>query len=190
GARGRGGLGQGGGGRASAAVADADLAELAAALPALPIRLESGHGDAAVWLEWSEGRFTRGMLDASFADVTWLEGAAHCDRLGASTEWLRTDAGWRIALNDVEVARAGRAWAPHADTVLELELDAEGGIEALTADSTFVWLEDLSPVAAVRTESEWARRWHELDPRGDIADFSLAVRRGDDGYEYSFSTRF
>ena len=186
----QGDFGQGGGWRVYGDVADADLVELAAALPALPIRLESGHGDAAVWLDWSEGRFTRGMLDASFADVTWLDGAAHYDQLGASAEWLRTDAGWRIALNDVEVARAGRAWAPDADTVLELELDAEGGLEALTADSTFVRLEDLSPVAAVRTESEWARRWLELDPRGDIADLSLAVRRGDDGYEYSLSTRF
>src|SRR5690606_874608 len=134
---------RGGGWRVFGNVSDTDVGELATALPELPIRPMRGRGDAAVWLEWHEGRFVRGMLDASFANVAWGDGPdRHVDRLGTSAEWVRTDTGWRIVLNDVELARAQRAWPADADTVLELTLAADGGIAGVSAQSTFVRLED------------------------------------------------
>src|SRR5690606_28958910 len=147
--------------------------------PALPLEPERGRGDAAVWLEWAEGRFTRGMLDASLADVSWAEGTDRSyERIGLSVEWLRTDVGWRVVLNDAEIARDGLAWAPNADTVVELDLDNGGGVDSLTVESTFVRLEDLSPLVAVLPDSDWARRWLALAPRGDVTNLELAARRG------------
>src|SRR5690606_29815631 len=99
------------------------------------------------------------------------------------------DSGWRIVLNDVDIARDGRAWAPNADTVIELDV-GDGGVEALVVESTFVRLEDLSPLVAVLPPSEWTRRWVELAPRGDVADLELEAARGADGYRYSVSARF
>ncbi|HEX6993881.1 MAG TPA: YhdP family protein [Gammaproteobacteria bacterium] len=187
----QGDFGPGGGWRVFGDVTDADLAGLAAALPELPVRPESGHGDATVWLEWSDRRFVRGMLDASFANVAWHDGVERrYERLGASAEWLRTASGWRIALNDVEIARGGRAWAPNADTVIELEWDGGSALDAVRIDSTFVRLEDLVPLAALGRESAWARRFTELAPRGDLTMLDLDLSRDDDGYEYSVSARF
>src|SRR5690606_25089243 len=106
---------------------------------------------------------------ASLADVAWHDGVERrYERLGASAEWLRTASGWRIALNDVELAREGRAWAPNADTVIELDLDDAGGIGAVRVESTFVRLEDLAPLTAVGPGSAWAERFAELAPRGDL----------------------
>lgn len=182
---------RGGGWRVFGNVSDTDVGELATALPELPIRPMRGRGDAAVWLEWHEGRFVRGMLDASFANVAWGDGPdRHVDRLGTSAEWVRTDTGWRIVLNDVELARAQRAWPADADTVLELTLGAEGGIAGVSAQSTFVRLEDLVPFVAVLPESEWTRSVAELAPRGDISELDLDVVRTDDGFDYSISARF
>src|SRR5690606_13511459 len=185
----QGDFGQGGGWRVFGDVAAADLAELAAALPELPIRPEHGRGDAAIWLEWVEGRVTRGMLDASFADVGLAGRPERYERLGGSAEWLRAESGWRVVLNDVEIARDGRAWAPNADTVIELGL-GDDGLEAVAVESTFVRIEDLSPLVAVLPPSEWTRSWLELAPRGDVADLALTAERRGDGFQYAISVRF
>ena len=186
----QGDFGPGGGWRVFGSVTDADLAALAAALPELPIRPDSGRGDTTVWLEWGDGRFVRGMVDASFADVAWHDGIArHYERLGAAAEWRRIASGWRIALNDVEITRDGRAWPSNADTVIELELD-DGGIRAVRVDSTFVRLEDLAPLTAIDADAEWARRFAELAPRGDLSMLELTATRANDGFAYALSTRF
>src|SRR5690606_8317438 len=110
-------------------------------------------------------------------------------RLGAAAEWRRTASGWRIALDDVDLVRDGRAWTSNADTVIELELD-DDGIRAARIDSTFLRVEDLSPLAAIAPDTEWTRRFVELAPRGDLSMLDLRASRAEDGYAYSLSARF
>ncbi len=183
-------FGADGGWRVFAEVTAADLAELASAVPDLPVDFDRGRGNAAVWLEWSDGELIRGMLDASFAGVAWGEDREEqYERLGVSAGWLRAGPGWRVMLNDVEIVREGRAWASNADTVLELERANDGTVAGLTVQSTFFRIEDLSPLVALFTGDEWADEWTRLAPRGDVMDLDLAVQRRGDGVEYAVSGR-
>lgn len=184
-------FGAGGGWRVFAEVAAADLAELASAVPDLPVEFARGRGNAAVWLEWSGGELVRGMLDASFARVGWGDGSdEQYERLGVSAGWLRTDPGWRVMLNDIEIVREGRAWASNADTVLELERANDGSVAGLTVQSTFFRIEDLSPLVALFTGDEWADEWARLAPRGDVLGLEFAAERRGGDIDYSVSARF
>lgn len=183
---------RGGGWRIFGSASGADLASIGLALPDWRGWPLQGRGEATVWLEWREGVFMRGMVDGDFAGLAWAAGGEHAayDRAALSGEWTRTDDGWRLVLNDVEIVRGERRWPRDADAVIDAALD-EAGPSHVSMQASFVRLDDLTPiVAAAGLDAAWADRWLELAPRGDLSDLALEWQRSAEGFLYDLSARF
>ncbi|MGB7214000.1 MAG: YhdP family protein [Gammaproteobacteria bacterium] len=168
----------------------ADLAEIGAALPDIRGWPVEGRGDVSIWLEWQGGTLVRGLLDAALADLEWAEArGARYDRAAFAAEWTRTDTGFRLALNDVEIVRDGRDWPDDADLLLDVATDDSGWSE-VSLESSFLRIEDLAPIVVAFDAEKRASVWLDLEPRGDLIALDATWRRGADVPSYDVSARF
>jgi uncharacterized protein (TIGR02099 family) len=180
--------------RLSADLDNVDLAVGVRLFPPFAVAPQTGHGDAAVWLEWQKGALVSGTADLALADVALHSPLGAVDsrfeRVALSADWERTSDTWRVALRDVAVTRAGRAW-PEAATVDIDVTTAADGIEHFGLRSSFLRLEDLTPFFAPLPESRLLESWFALAPRGDLSAVEIALtRNAGAGVDYTVAADF
>ena len=180
--------------RLSAHAEQVDLAVAAQLLPPSTITPQAGNGDVAVWLEWQDATLASSTAELALTDVV-LQGRpgeppSSYERIGLTGDWQRRDGGWRVALKEVEVTRAGRAWPAGVSMDIDVTSAADGG-ESVALRSAFVRLEDLTPFLAPLPASRLLDSWSALAPRGELRDVDLALTRAaDQGIDYTVSGEF
>jgi uncharacterized protein (TIGR02099 family) len=180
--------------RLSSDLRDVDVAALARLLPTETLYAVAGTGDAAFSIERTEGRIVRAEANLDLADVV-LPGAEGTlptfDHLALAAS-LRLDAsgGWRLALADVDVARAGRSWPLRPSATLTVER-RDGVLHSIAAQSDFVRLDDLEPILRALPPVPVLTQWVQLDPRGDLRNLEFALTREAGGdWAYSLGVQF
>jgi uncharacterized protein (TIGR02099 family) len=163
-------------------------AELGAAAILVPtLAAQAGTGDVALWLQTSNGELSSILADVLIngLQMPWRDGVEEFDRIALTSEWLRTPAGWSLALNDVSIMRAAREWPRDGNTIVEWT----NGVGLTRLTSPFLSLDDVSPFIAALPDSEFRETWLALNPRGELSAFEL--RRGASGAnDYEVNGRF
>ncbi len=168
------------------------LGVLAKALPRLAALPAQGSGDLGIWLDWRDGILSRAMAQASLDGIEWSANSGADDgyrHAAFSAEWLRNASGWRLMLSDMNIERAGRTWPKGADAVVDVAR-GPAGLSRVKLHGDFVRLEDLDPLAHALGENALAKRWLELDPRGELSHVDFALERSGQGWGYSVSGGF
>ncbi len=164
-----------------------DLAALSELLPeSLPLPA-SGQGDISFWVDFAGGEAQQATLALALAGLRVGGsggGAPDYDRIDVTLEGSRLHAGWAFSASDLELNRDGRAWPPGAS--IDVQLGEDGaGLASLSLRSSFLRLEDLSPLVAAVAASDIADLWSELRPRGDVRDVDARLVRGSGSWRYS-----
>ncbi len=157
--------------------------ELARLSAALPVSFRSGEADVRFSVAGDGVRVdsARGDVDASqvFARESAPQagppeapapGFAH---LAAHAGWVRSQAGWHLSLDHVDVVRDGRSW-PVASFSLDREQTGADGGGSWQAHGDFVRLQDLSLLAGWLPASvPGLVKVAQLQPTGDVHAFHL-----------------
>jgi uncharacterized protein (TIGR02099 family) len=173
---------------------EVDLAVAAQLLPPLAVAPRAGHGDVELRLEWRAQQLVGGNVDLKLADVTLPSTPGYADpvfeRIALRGDWQRDGAAWHVALRDVGVTHATRAWPMAADVNLDLVL-GDQGVERAGLRGSFLRIEDLTPFVTPLPEAQWRDLWLALAPRGDLRNFELAFGKDSDGRpEYTVAGEF
>ncbi len=100
--------------RLSTDIEGVDLAVAAQLLPPTALAPRSGHGDVGLWLEWRAKELVGGNVDVKLADVSISSAPGYSDprfeRVALHGDWQRDGDVWHVALKDVNVTHATRAW--------------------------------------------------------------------------------
>lgn len=168
-----------------------DLGVLAALLPIDPVVAVSGHGAVDVTLEWSDQRLASIGLGIDFADVGIGDaGNEPYEQLKFVADWRRSgEAGWGLALDQIEVSRNGSAWEPSGSASFSLAT-VDGAVQAITLASDFFRLEDLQPVFSAFPETQIAEQWELFEPAGDVRDLDFSIDRRNSSFAYELETSF
>lgn len=170
-----------------------DLAQLAELVPfALPDPV-TGTGDLTAAFEWRGVALEAVRFEAALEAVAVGTGdaaGAAFERLAATGRWQRTGpAGWRLALDALEVERDGRDWGTDVAAEFLLERDPDG-IRLVRFTGDFFRLDDLKPFVLAYPDTQLAEQWRLYEPSGAIRDLDFALERQHDEYSYSLGAAF
>ena len=180
--------------RLSTDIDNVDLAVAAQLLPPTVLAPRSGRGDIGLRLEWRANELVGGNVDVKLADVSMLSAPGYSDprfeRVALRGDWQRDGDVWHVALKDMSVTHATRAWPIEASVDADVTLGGEG-VERVGLKGSFLRLEDLTPFVAPLPEAKWREAWLALAPRGDLRDFELTVGKDADARpEYTVAGEF
>ena len=179
--------------RLSADVDDVDIGMAAELLPPTALAPRSGRGNLGLRLEWRANELAGGNVDAKLADVTMSSTPGYSDprfeRVALHGDWERDGDAWHVALKDVNITHASRAWPIEANLDADITLGG-AGVERVGLKGNFLRLEDLTPFVASLPEAQ-RDAWVGLAPRGDLRNFQLSVGKDSDAQpEYSVAGEF
>ena len=145
-------------------------------------------------LEWRANELAGGNVDVKLADVSMSSTPGYSDprfeRIALHGDWERDGDAWHVALKDVSVTHATRAWPVDADLDADITLGGEG-VERVGLKGNFLRLEDLTPFVAPLPETQWHDAWLALAPRGDLRDFEVSIGKDADAQpEYAVAGEF
>jgi uncharacterized protein (TIGR02099 family) len=169
-----------------------ELAPIAASFPDVAQLPRGGSGEIAVWLQLDGTALRQATAQLAIDDFEFpgaVAGAPSYDELSVTAEWAAEESGWRLALTDLTVSRAGRPWPQSVNLALSVGTDG-GAIGTVDLKSNFLRLEDLEPVFAAVPEVEQAALWEAFEPRGDVTNLSLRATRSGDELDYAATADF
>jgi len=124
------------------------------------------------------GRVRMGDLRAAGAprNADGVPAAATIDALESSVEWQRTDAGWTLALDRLQVRRDRRVWQPGGLTLGFARDDA--GAATLTGNAGFLRVEDLELIASWLPVGVLpaGAKLHRFAPRGEVTGLRFTLQ--------------
>ena len=164
-----------------------DLAALGDLFRDPPPLSASGAGDVSFWVDFAGGEARQATLALALEDLRVGRssgGGPDYERLDATLEGIRLDSGWAISASNLELSSGGRAWPSGAEIDVELGLDG-AGLSSLSLRSSFLRLEDLTPLAPALPPGDIAGVWSELRPRGDVRDIDARLVRGGGSWRYA-----
>lgn len=154
----------------------------------------SGHGSLRLEASLTGRELTAADLRLQLAQVTLpaVAGGPRAIRYPviAGDFDLRHDAsGWRIIGRDLELSTESHAWAT-SNLTANWQRD-EHGLVKLSADATFLRLENLLPLASLTPDGKWRDRLFEFMPEGEVRALKAGYTRRDAGDpEMHASARF
>lgn len=141
------------------------------------LRLADGAVDFRVWTHWN--RAVAVQVDGDFTSQQVRLGiGAHAIRFGAVSGRLfaRRDAprSWHLGIDKLQLTTDAGRW-PESTLGAALVFDADGGLEGLVADASFLRIDDLAPlVPYVEALPEATRSaLMGLAPRGELSQIRL-----------------
>ena len=173
-----------------------DLEALAMLVPVDMVWPISGRGAANAEIVSSGSQLASVRLEIDIADLRIAEDSEPYDRLRVEAAWQRTAAdAWQLDLDDIQIRRNGRSWAPSPATGLPLSAafslaTDDGGVQAVSLTGDFMRLDDLRPVVSAFPESQLAEQWALFEPIGDVADLDFSLERRNANYQYEFDAVF
>ncbi|MEO8463840.1 MAG: YhdP family protein [Gammaproteobacteria bacterium] len=180
--------------RLSSDINDVDLAVAAQLLQPMALAPRSGRGDIGLHLEWRANELAGGNVDMKLVDVSMASAPGYTDprfeRIALHGDWERDGNAWHVALKDLNVTHATRAWPMEANLDAEITLSGES-VARVGLKGNFLRLEDVTPFVAPLPEAPWRDAWLALVPRGDLRDFELSVGQNADAQpEYAVAGEF
>ena len=180
--------------RLSTDIDDVDLAVAAQLLPSMTLAPRAGRGDVALWLEWRAKDLVGGNVDLKLADVTLPSTPGysdpHFERIALRGDWQRDGDTWHVALKDVNVTHATRAWPGEANLDIDVALSGEA-VERFALRASFLRIEDLTPIVTALPDAHGREAWLALAPRGDLRNFEFSVGKAADGrVDYTVAGEF
>ena len=181
--------------RLFAELRDFDLSTLTTLFPDQPGMPRSGVGDVSVWLDLLGGRVSRATVQLALENLLLAQHAGFNDAdssyetLDVTTEWSRDDGGWQLALSNLNLRRQRRAWPGDVTVNLSVAKDSNG-LDGIVLSSSFLRLEDLTPLIAALPEHPVTDLWLELAPAGDVLGVQLDWTSGGESWVYSASADF
>ncbi|HEY5623380.1 MAG TPA: YhdP family protein [Gammaproteobacteria bacterium] len=181
--------------RIVAELRDLDLSALTAMFPQDTGILRSGIGDVSVWFDIRDGRVRQATSQIALENVLLAEHEDFEDdellyeTVSVTTEWSRADDGWELALSDLNLRRGGRSWPEDVVTNLTVS-DGDDGVTGVVLASSFLRLEDVSPLIAALPPNPLQEPWREFLPRGDFLDLELDWAELETDWSYSAAADF
>jgi len=153
-----------------------------------------GSGDISIWIDWMDGKVSRGMTSVALDNVALLELPSDAngiyERIALTLEWSQdAERSWQLALSDVDLSRNGNHWPSGGNSTLQLSRD-DGDVQGLSIRTDFLRLEDLTPIVLSLPDSAMARQWRALNPRGDLEGVEFSLNRTADEWDYSIAGEF
>lgn len=181
--------------RIFAELRDLDLSTLTTLFPDQRGMPRSGVGDVSVWLDFLGGRVSRATVQLELENLLLAQHPGFNDAdssyeiLEVTTEWSRDDRGWQLALSNLNLRRQRRSWP--GDVIVNLSVAKDSnGLNGLVLSSSFLRLEDLTPLIAALPEYPVTDLWVELAPVGDVLGVQLDWTSGAESWVYSASADF
>lgn len=148
--------------------------------PELPAdyQLTAATGSFQLWGEWGDGRLDNlsgEVAVTNFAIAGALDHSLDIDRIGGVFDWHRTDAGWQLDVDRLDVELDGHQW-PEGRLQLR-HSDAGTTAEALHFRSDYLDLADLITALRIRPPDEGlAADLIAARPKGELRDIDLRIR--------------
>lgn len=135
------------------------------------VGVESGVGDASVWLQSDDGRIVSALADIALEDVV-LSGAGEqvlFERIEFIGELAYESDEWSAILSEINVAGPNDVWPRNTTTTVTWNSQSS----RLDVLSQYIRLDDLLPFVAALPPSEFRDRYLALEPRGTLQDIAL-----------------
>jgi uncharacterized protein YhdP len=176
------------------AVAEAiDLGGLAELLPVQRAWPLHGTGELSLGARWLAGELQTVEFRAEVADFEL--GEAGPDNLPFAELVLAGEFaplagdGWRLALEEIGVARGDFRWDDSARAGFELTR-VDGEIDSVALSADFIRLAELAPVVSQFPQTQLAEQWRLYEPAGEIRDLNFRLGRRGDSLDYELSAAF
>lgn len=164
-----------------------DLAALQNLLPETWRLTASGAGDVSFWVDFAGNEARQATLALALQGLrVGGSGGAGPDyeQIDVTLEGSRLDTGWAVSASNLELSREGREWPAGAEIDVEIRQD-DAEISSVSLRSSFLRLEDLTPLAPALPPGWIAGLWSELRPGGDVRDIEARLVRGRDSWRYA-----
>ena len=154
----------------------------------------AGRGQVRISANLDGTQISAGSLQLQLADV----------RIPASSAWptetryttlagdLRLDRKqgvWNLTGRNIRLVTPSQGWEPTRFSASWTR--RESGVAGLTAQVSYLRLENLAPLAALAPESEWRSRLTELAPEGEVRSIKASYTAGDAAHlRYQASAQF
>ena len=181
--------------RIFAELRDLDVSVLTMLLPNQSGVPRSGVGDVSIWFDFLGGRVERATVQLTLEDLllarhpSFNDAESTYENLEVIAEWSRGDAGWQLALSNLTLRRQSRSWPGDVSVNLGITRDANE-LNGLRLSSSFLRLEDLTPLIAALPESPITDLWVELAPVGDLLGVEVDWTPETESWAYSASADF
>jgi uncharacterized protein (TIGR02099 family) len=178
------------GGYTKVSASGLDLAELVGGYFPAHYRLRSARVDGELQLFWQAARISASTGAVMASDIHLIgDNPLLLDRLTTAFHFDRQNDGWRLALEELTMERAGRR-RPASRLEMEWKAPAAGGRELVVA-ADYLRLEDLVALALVRApQSMRLPLVPHLQPSGDLRDLRLRLRLGGATPDWQLAARF
>ncbi|EAR21881.1 probable transmembrane protein [Nitrococcus mobilis Nb-231] len=161
--------------------------------PVWSVPVVAGQADAQVWLSVRGGRPERVSVDASAwgLELSGAEGTMRFRRLAGRGHWQRTDDGWNLDINALQLQRPGAAPGSPGNVSVRYAINVEGAA-LWRVRATALRLGDLAALARDndRVPSNWRRRLAQLAPQGALSEAALVLQATDRVQRWRVSGRF
>ena len=120
-----------------------DIAGWSRLQPAGLPEIDSGNADVSLWLDYTPGHLQRATANLIIADLSPRDGPANSPfGLQGSIEYSAELNGFLLAANQFRLMTVDGDW-PQSSLLLRVMNDADGEIESLRANASFIDLDDL-----------------------------------------------
>ncbi len=171
-----------------AEIRDLDLAVLSIFHPELRQPSLSGLGDISIWLDMIGSDVNQGTMQVALDSL--ILGTDSFDQFNLTAEWSRLVNGWTLSVNNLDVSRNGNSWPDNSSIDIDV-INEESGLYQLELSSSFIQLEDISPLLSIFPESNMISSWRDFSPFGQLIDLNFYLHREINiPWEYSLTGSF
>ena len=181
--------------RIVAELRDLDLSALPEFFPDSEGIPRAGVGDVSVWFDLIRGKLEQATVQLALENLHLGDNPElsvaepNYETLVGTIEWSRQVDGWQVAFSNVNLRRQSRSWPGGVSVSLQITESADA-LNGFRLSSSFLRLEDITPLILALPENFFTESWLAFAPRGDLLEFAFDWNGGADTFTYSAEADF